>query len=117
MVEASTFEERRSEPRNITDKYFSVEFPVKELGSLYQCKIWDLSTKGMCVLVKEDSDVLRHLRVGDTLEMKYYPTESLSPVECLRTEIRHISRDSQGRFKKHYLVGLSILEKQTANPQ
>jgi CRISPR/Cas system-associated endonuclease Cas1 len=105
----STSEERRSEPRKITDKYFSVEFPVKELSSVYQFKIWDLSTKGMCVLVREDSNVLQYLKVGDTLEMKYYPTESLSPVEYLKTEIKHISRDPQGRFKKHYLVGLAIL--------
>jgi hypothetical protein len=104
--------ERRSEPRKITDLYYSVEFLLKELNTVYQFKIWDISASGMCVLVKEGSAVLEHLNVGDIVVMTYYPAEKRTPVTQFRTEIRHISQDKQGRFKGHYLVGLAIIEGQ-----
>ncbi|MBW2340576.1 MAG: hypothetical protein JRF50_09590 [Deltaproteobacteria bacterium] len=74
-----------------------------------------MSSKGMCVLVREDSDLLNHMKVGDILRLKYYTTESSKPVEFLKTEIKHITRDERGRFKDVYLVGLSILEGQDDN--
>jgi len=30
----------------------------------------------------------------------------------LETEVKHISKDSQGRFKGHVMVGLQIIEKE-----
>jgi hypothetical protein len=63
----------------------------------------------MCVLIKEDSVVLQHLKEGDIVDMKYYSSDSLSPTEHLQTEIRHITKDDEGRFKGHFLVGLCIL--------
>ena len=104
--------ERRSEPRTELEQYYSVEFRISDHDYLYQFKIWNISTKGMCVLVKRDSDILKHLKVGDILNMKYYPPDpSLAP-ENLNTEIKHITKEDEGRFKDHYLVGLSILEHQ-----
>lgn len=104
------FIERRSKPRSIIDQYYSVEFSVSGAAFVYQFKIRDISPKGICVLVKEDSDLLHHLQVGDILTLKYYTTDSSKPVEYLKTEIRHITKDDTGRFKGVYLVGLSILE-------
>ena len=62
--------------------------------------------------MKEDSDLLNHLKVGDILNLKYYTTDSSKPIEFLKTEIKHITKDEQGRFKGVYLVGLAILENQ-----
>jgi hypothetical protein len=104
------FKERRSEPRSIIDLYYSVEFSIRSCPFTYQFKIWDLSRRGICVLVKEDSELLNYLNVGDILNLKYYTTDSAKPIEFLKTEIRHITRDETGRFKGLYLVGLSILE-------
>jgi len=59
--------------------------------------------------VKEDSDLLNHVKVGDVVNLKYYPTDSSQPGELLETEIKHITKDEQERFKGVYLVGLSIL--------
>jgi hypothetical protein len=42
--------------------------------------------------------------------MKYYRKDPAKPVEFLKTEIRHISKDDDGRFKGHFLVGVEILE-------
>ena len=107
--------ERRSEPRSIIDQYYSVEFSLSGCSFVYQFKIWNISSKGICVLVKEDSDLLNHVKVGDILNLKYYTTDSSKPIEFLNTEIKHITKDEQGRFKGVYLVGLAILENQDSN--
>ncbi len=104
--------ERRSEPRRIIDQYHSVEFSIEKNIFTYQFKIWDISSKGISVLVKEDSDLLNHIKVGEILNLKYYRTDSSKPAEYLRTKIRYITKDEKGRFKGLYLVGLSILEDQ-----
>lgn len=102
--------ERRSEPRSLMDEYYSVNFSIEETPSVYQFLIWDTSSKGRSLLVKEDSDVLKYLRIGQVLNMKYYRKDPAKPVEFLKTEIRHISKDDDGRFKGHFLVGVEILE-------
>ena len=111
------FKERRSEPRSIIDQYYSVEFSIRECPFTYQFKIWDISPRGICALVKEDSDLLNYLKVGDILNLKYYTTDSSKPIEFLKTEIRHITKDDTGRFKSLYLVGLSILGKEKSPSQ
>ena len=104
--------ERRSEHRTITDRYYSVEFSKIGLEFVYQFKIWNMSSRGMCILVKEDSVVLNHLKVGDVFKMKYYTTESPSSTEYIKTKIQHITKDEKGRFGGHFWVGLSIEAKQ-----
>ena len=101
--------ERRSESRTRVDEYTIVEFSVNGLELSYKFKIWDLSPSGIGVLVKEGSEILNHLNVGDILNMKYYRQQSSGQPEQLRTEIKHINRDTQGRFRGNYLIGLSIL--------
>ena len=103
---------RRSGPRSITDQYYSVEFSIKRSIFVYQFKIWDTSSKGICVLVKEDSDLLNQLKVGDILDLKYYRTDPLKSADYLKTEISYITKDDTGGFKGVYLVGLSILGNQ-----
>lgn len=105
--------ERRSEPRLPASQYYSVEFSINGLNLCYQFKIWNMASQSMCVLVREDSELLPRIRVGDILEMRYYTGSSTNPCEDLKTEIRHITRDEDGRFKGHYLVGLSILHEES----
>jgi len=103
--------ERRPEPASIIDQYYSVEFSVKNTAFLYQFKIWNISPEGVYVLVREDSDLLNHIKVGDILDLKYCKTASSQYAE-LKTEIRHIAKDGTGRFKGLYQIELSILEDQ-----
>jgi hypothetical protein len=103
--------ERRSEPRKLTDRFYSVQFTIEGLGYIYQFKLRDISTKGICILVKGDSKLLNHIQVGNIVDMKYHPTEITEAIEQLKTEIKHITKYEQGRFKGHSLVGLQILSK------
>ncbi len=101
---------RRSEPRSTVDQYFSVELLIPNLAPIaYQFKIRNISSSGMGFLVKEDSDLVQHLKVGDVIKMKYNPVESSEQPKHLKTEIKHITKDEHGRFKGHYLVGLAVL--------
>jgi hypothetical protein len=111
-LEGRRSNERRSEPRSLADQYTRVEFSAGDLEPVYLFKIWDISPSGMSILVRGDSAVLKHLKVGDVCTMKYYSSRTSESPKALKTEIRHITEDYEGRFKGHYLVGLSIRENQ-----
>ena len=102
--------ERRSEPRTLLDRYYSVEFAFNEQGPVYQFKLRNVSSTGLCILVRENSAVMRQLQVGDILDMRYCSPENPVPAKAFKTRIQHITQDEGGRFKDHYLVGLSIVE-------
>lgn len=93
-----------------THEYYSAEFVLEGLDISYQFKIWEKEPRAVSVLVKENSDILQILKVGDTLNVKYYSIKSAYPSDCRKTAIRHITRNDQGRLKGHYLVSLEILE-------
>ena len=58
----------------------------------------------------EESSILKHLKVGDTLNMRYYKTELPKPSDYTKTEIKHVTRQDEGQLKGHYLIGLAIQE-------
>lgn len=92
------------------DQFYSVEFSIAGHNFPYQFKIWNLAPQSMHVLVKEGSEILGYLKAGDIVKMKYYVTDSLCPTKDLDTKIKHITKENHGRFKGHFLVGLTILE-------
>ena len=106
-------EEKRSELRKVLDRYYSVEFQLKETGTIYHFKLRDISSNSLGILVNEDSAVLEYLKVNDILKMKYYPPEASSSAEILKTKIIHITKKEGESFKGHFLIGLSIIEKRT----
>ena len=85
-----------------------MEFPVDGLRLLYQSKIWRNGSDPMFTLIKEDSDILNRIHVGDILNMRFYSSDSYRAPRDLETEIKYITKDTQGRFKGHFLVGLAI---------
>jgi len=104
------FVERRSEARKEPDSYHSVELSIDGMEFSYQFKLYNIASKSMCVVVKEGSEILPRLRVGDTLNMTYYSKDSPYPARSIATAIRHITKSESGRLKGHYLVGLEIIE-------
>lgn len=105
---------KRRDPRKVIDEFHSVEFSARNIDVSHHFKIWNLSSRGICVLVKEGASILKHMKVGDILDMKYYKPDSPEPSDYIKTEIRHITREGQGPFRGHYLVGLSLLEGENA---
>jgi hypothetical protein len=103
MDRSSPFKTRPPEDEN---SYYSVEFAIE--GCAYQFKLWNIPSMPMCVLVKEGSNILGHLKVGNKFDLKYYSNLSAYGTECIPTSIQDIIKDDQGRFKGHYLVALGI---------
>jgi len=101
--------EKRTNDRKIIEKYYSVQLSVKELVSAYRFKLFDISASGLCILIREDSEALKYLKTGDTLELEYYPHESLRDAENLKTRIRHITKNKSGGHKEHFFIGLEII--------
>ncbi len=103
-------DDRRSEERSQANDFYSVELSLPGLIYVYQFSLWNLSAKGLCILVREDSPVLDFLTPGMVLEMKFYGPMNAEPPRVLNAEIKHVSHDPEGKFRDHVLVGLSILE-------
>ena len=99
----------KSEPKKEVDRSYRVEFSVDGLHIAYQFRIWNKSSNYMCFLVKENSGLVPQLKVGDPLSLKCYYSDAYFPSEYLETEIQHITKKDEGRFKGHYVVGLEIL--------
>ena len=104
-------QDRRPESRILLDRYYSVEFRLQETGNVYQFKLRDMSSKGLGILVNKDSAVLKHLKVGDTLDMHYIPPGLAGTSESLKTKIAHITEKNDDPFKGHFVIGLSIMER------
>lgn len=91
------------------DKFYCVEFMVNGLPYLF--KIWNTPSRQMFIMVKESSDTLKRLKEGKSFNMKYYSSVSGYPIE-LKTKIDYLTKEKNGRFKNHYLVGLKMLSDQ-----
>ena len=103
---------RRSNLKKNLDQYYSIEFTINKLSVPYQFKIWQATSDCVWILVKEDSDILSLIKIGDTLNIKCYPSNRKFPPEYRDTAIRHITKNEQGRFKGHCLVGFELWEGQ-----
>jgi hypothetical protein len=93
----------------ILNKFYSVQFSLSCMGPVYLFKLRDIPLNGLCILVKEDSSVLKQVEVGDILDMEYNPSESSDPSTLLKTKI--ISKNCHDSFTGHSLVELSIIDK------
>ena len=90
--------------------YHSVEVPMDELPLAYQFKLWRSNHNSMFLLVKENSDILQQLKVGNILAMKYYGSNALARSEIKKTQINNIINEQQGRFRGHHRVELTIID-------
>ena len=90
-------------------KYYSVEFSVSGSHFLHQFKIRKLPASSIGVLVGKNSEIIDLLKVGDVIKMKYYPENAFLPADMMDTEIQSITKENQGRFNGHYIIGLGPL--------
>lgn len=100
--------DNRLEKREIIKEYYSVEIQIEGSRQVNQFVIYDMSTSGLCLLVREDAQILNMLHVGEKYKMKYYPVNLLDNVEYIDTRIRHITKSKNHSLSGHYMVGLSL---------
>ena len=108
----SSSEERRSEPRMDVERFHSVEIKLAAPLPIYQFNLRDISENGVCILVKEDSPILDHIKVGQELDLKYYAIDESKAniTKQLKTKIRHVTKGKPGHFGGHVMVGVSFVE-------
>ena len=104
--------ERRSERRDLLNQLYSVEINLGRPIPIYQLKLREISGHGRCLLVQRDSSILNHLKVGQELKMKYWKDIASEPEGFFKAQIKHITMPDEGKFQNHFLIGLSIKEKQ-----
>jgi len=103
-------QEMRIENRVLADDFSSVEFRPGTLSITYQFKLRDISPRGIGILVKETSKVIENTHVGDVLDMNYYPKKEMKLPVAMKTQVKHITRHQEGRYKGNYIMGLFVLK-------
>jgi hypothetical protein len=111
VMNVRTIPGRKRQEKGIAEEYCSAELLIDGLELPYQFRIQDISAPCLYVLVKENSDIVSRLKVGETLNVKYYSANSNPPKGYQKTAVRDITKNDRGRLKGHYLVGLEILER------
>ena len=98
----------RTEKRDVIQAYYSVEINIGGSDHVNQFVIYDMSSSGLCLLVREDSLILKQIKVGEKYKMKYYPVNLLDKVTYIDTQICHITKSKNSGLSGHYMVGLSL---------
>ena len=101
--------EKRCETRIELTSYHCVEVKTLKTHVTYQFKIWNISPHGMCLLVHHTSKFLKRISVGEMIKVQYYPSDLSWPPDVHQTQIRHISKANDQRFKDHFFVGLMVV--------
>jgi hypothetical protein len=105
-----TYKEKRAYHRRTQLKDYRIE--IKLIGEpIYQFRATDVSSNGAGILIKEDSDFLGMIEVGQIVDADFISPGGTDPVGIHSVEIKHITKPSEANNKGHCLVGLSILEK------
>lgn len=92
------------------DQLESVEVSIDGVEHPHQFRIWNTEPASMFFVVKQSSEILDRLRVGDTMKMTYYTKDTFCRTRTMDTKIRHITREDHGRFSGHCLVGLAFAD-------
>jgi len=102
--------EMRTENRVLADNFSSVEFKPSPLSITYQFRLRDISPRGIGILVNAMSKVIETIKVGDILDMNYYSKKEIKLPVSMKTQVKHITKQQEGRYKGNYIMGLFVLE-------
>ncbi len=102
--------ELRTESRKLANDFSSVEFRPDSLSISYQFKLRDISPRGIGILVNATSKVIETTHVGDIIYMNFYPKKKVQLPVSMKTQVKHITKHQEGRYKGNYIMGLYVLE-------
>jgi len=106
----SAVQERRREPRMDA---LPQGIAVVRISGIAVCdfKVRDVSGNGSCILVEDDSVVLRNLRVGREIELHMAYTDRPHKAVLQRSRITHITRPPESdAYHGHIMVGVQIID-------
>ena len=97
---------------SLPEHFHSVEFVVQSPHPIYQFKLWRSECNQVFLLIKDNSTLLRHLKVGNILPMTYHCCEAAMQTEVCNTQIENIVNEQEGRFRGHHRVELAIVPRE-----
>ena len=100
--------EKRSSKRALPPGSHGAEIKLTGVP-LYQFKLKDISDNGASILVKEDSAMINHLEVGQSLNIRFHLSSRADLSGYFESKIKHITKIVARRYKGHYSVGVQIL--------
>jgi hypothetical protein len=110
VINTNKSKKNRLKNQIIFNKYHYVEMKLVKALPIYQFKLYPHSKlNGAYVLIKDNSEILKHLNPGGKIDMLYYPKEADATAEYFETQISDITKKEQGPFKGHFKVALSIV--------
>lgn len=95
--------------------YYSVEFGLNGSHPVYQFKLRHSERTPHFFLIKKTSALASRLKEGDIMPMKYYRDDTVRTMDQYETRIESIVNETQGRFKGHFRINLSILGTELTN--
>ena len=103
----AALEQTRTNYRVGTNLFFSVEINPSGSIPIYKFRLRKSSSNEAYILVKEGSAILTYLKSGQEINAKYSTQEQTDSDALIKTKINYITKEIQGRFKGHHMVGLS----------
>jgi len=100
--------ERRRDKRYKPDDLCSVIIRMIGFPS-YQFKVREVSLRGTCFFVKEDSSILNLVQIGDRIDIQYHFNDGSRSSEFHNAEIIHITKVDEELFKGHLYIGVKVL--------
>ena len=101
---------RRFKAKFILGEYHSVQFFLNGSGLSHLYRLRYNTSNGPYILVKQDSSVLKELKVGDLMDMEYNRSESLGGSKTFKTLIT--SKIPDDHYTGYSVVELSIINNQ-----
>jgi hypothetical protein len=101
---------RRFKAKFILGEYHSVQFFLNGSGLSHLYRLRYNTSNGPYILVKQDSSVLKELKVGDLMDMEYNRSESLGGSKTFKTLIT--SKIPDDHYTGYSIVELSIVNNQ-----
>ena len=101
---------RRFKAKFILGEYHSVQFFSNGSGLSHLFRLRYNTSNGPYILVKQDSSVLKELKVGDLMDMEYNRSESLGGSKTFKTLIT--SKIPDDHYTGYSVVELSIINNQ-----
>jgi hypothetical protein len=92
----------------LQDSLYSAEIRLDGFLIVYLSKLRLRNGDGPCVIVKQNSIMMKRLRVGLGLELRCWSPKNAYAVKYFKAKIKHITLQHDGPFTGHYLVGLTI---------
>jgi len=97
------------DPKEIIDRFYSLEFSLEDLLYSYRFKIQDISGDCIGIIIRPDSELINYISEGDQVDVNFFPQRISFHPQLMRCKVKKIVKEQTGRFKGHFRVYLCTM--------